>query len=188
MWALIGDSHADPAQPPGVEWIEAGGDRAGREVAVMVTGGDRIRRQSAAVAALPRPIALVVPAPPDATDGAAIVREATLAGAGVVVEREALPDAVAHRWIERADHLPWVLSCPTALDVSRALRLPWQIVEASDAEPTDEAAALGPVAPASELRCAVATPGLGAVELRSGSVSPPSRRTTCAAIASASRS
>ena len=60
---------------------------------------------------------LVAPAPASDAGWAAIVREATLTGRSVVVELDdGLPEE-GRRWVERATHLGWALTCVDELPV-----------------------------------------------------------------------
>ncbi|HUC32021.1 MAG TPA: hypothetical protein VMS14_01385, partial [Ilumatobacteraceae bacterium] len=117
MWALIGDRAPDPDLVLGAEVIEFGGELS-QFGGVLVTGPDRIRRRGLAGWYGTATRYLVSPPPTDERGWAALVREATLFAAGVMIELDgALPPA-GRRRIEQADHLAWVLSSkePLALD------------------------------------------------------------------------
>jgi hypothetical protein len=108
-WAIVGDESRDPGVPAAaftVSGVPAGGDRV-----VLVHGDDRIRRLEAGLLRAWATGALVVPTPADEGAWEAVVREATLRGLGVVLEvAEDALDAESLRWINRADHLSFVVS------------------------------------------------------------------------------
>ena len=142
LWALLGDSTNDQAMPVSNAFLRVPNPQTDDPMdAVIVRGRDRIRRRQAAATVLGRPFAIAVDPPSGAAADAAwaaIVREATLNAASVIVEVDGLPDDHARRWIERANHIPWALSGPAAVELSNAPRVGWRFVEASDDEPTDE--------------------------------------------------
>ncbi|MCR1782752.1 ATP-binding protein [Nocardioides carbamazepini] len=110
VWALAGDAAPDPDLPLGSHW--ATGDAAAEQAPglVLVTGPDRVRRRELGMRHCPVGSVLVSPAPADGAGWAALVREATIAGAGIVLElEEGLPEP-GRRWIERATHLRWVVT------------------------------------------------------------------------------
>lgn len=145
LWAVLGDGSLDAELPDGVEVLEGGAGGAGAAV-LLVPGTDPVRRRQTALdhAAADR---LLVVAPP-ADDGAwrAVVREATLSGAGVLLELDDHLPAAARRWIERAQHLTWVLASRTELPVDDLPRRPWREERppAAAAAPAELAAAFGP--------------------------------------------
>lgn len=139
LWALAGDTMADvdlpvDAQvilPPEVADLD-------QHHAVLVAGDDRVRRRSLAAAALGAPRCLVVADPGDEDRRwAAVVREATLLAASVVVEAEGLVGEVGRGWMERADHLRWGISARSMPDLRRVARLQWRCIEAESHEPSD---------------------------------------------------
>jgi len=138
MWALAGDSTPDPDLPHGASVQElAPFDERGAS-AVLVIGPDRIRRRGAGAAAATAARFLVSAAPTDARGWAAVVREATLAGAGAMVEFEGVLPPDGREWIDRARHLDWVLATQHSLRLDELPDLPWIEVVAPAAEPTDE--------------------------------------------------
>jgi AAA+ superfamily predicted ATPase len=144
VWALLGDGSRDPDLPDGVELIEID-DGAGAPL-VVVTGRDRVRRRqvAAAVTAGVRFLIATAPATPEAW--AALVREATLTGCGLVVELDAGLPAIGRRWVERARHLPWALSSRDEIPLDALPDRRHVEVEAPLDEPSDEewAAVVGP--------------------------------------------
>jgi ATP-dependent 26S proteasome regulatory subunit len=146
MWALAGDASSDPALPFGAELVQLEGDRHdGGDRLVAVTGEDLERRHQVAMRATAGRRFILSPVPDDDAGWAALVREATLVGAGVVVDlRDSLPPA-GRRWIDRAAHLPWALTSRVELPVGDMPDRPWTDRHAVATEPSDEewAAVLG---------------------------------------------
>ena len=65
------------------------------------------------------------------------MREATLIGAGVIVEVDDDLPAACRRWIDRATHVSWVISSRTDLPLARLPARQWLSVEAGDELPSD---------------------------------------------------
>ena len=168
MWALAGDRHMDAALPIEAEIVRSsGGGDSVFFAAVLVSGPDRVRRHELATDLLGMPFSLIVPAPSTivpvngvqfasssgAVDAAwaAIVREATLTDAGIIVDLSGALDPIGRRWIERAGHLRWALSSVAPVDIRELPRLDWREFEAPATEPTDAewAAAFGENTPRS---------------------------------------
>jgi AAA+ superfamily predicted ATPase len=145
MWALAGDPEPDPDLPHGASVHDLAAFEPGGAAAVLAIGSDRIRRRAAGASAATAGRFLVVAAPTDARGWAAVVREATLAGTGVMVEFEGALPPEGREWIDRARHLDWVLATQHSLRLDELPDLPWIEVVAPAAEPTDEEwlAALG---------------------------------------------
>jgi AAA+ superfamily predicted ATPase len=155
MWALAGDASPDPALPQGTELLDASdlpgvlpaGERARL---VAVTGDDAVRRREEAMRRTLGDRFLVTTAPDDDAGWAAIVREATIVGASVIVDvgdrTETLPP-VGRRWIERATHLAWAITSRVELPVDSMPDRPWVDHHAPATEPSDDewAAVLGDV-------------------------------------------
>ena len=154
IWALIGDASRDPDLPADTavldadEWIpEPTGALAepDRRDFVIVNGDDRMRRRQFGCAASTSERFLCCTAPDGDAAWAALVREATISGRGVLIEvTESLP-AVGRRWIERAGHLSWVLSARSGPPVEALPERARLEITAPLTEPTDDewAAALG---------------------------------------------
>jgi hypothetical protein len=135
VWAFVGDVSADPGLPHGTTTAEIDHDDGSQ--LVLVSGPDRVRRREAAMAATAGTTFMVVPVPADDRGWAAVVREATLTGRGVVVELEGSLPREGRRWIERADHLAWAVSAPMALEISELPDRPFREIEAPSSELTD---------------------------------------------------
>ena len=168
MWALSGDRQMDPALPIDTEIQRSDVRRDDVSfTAVLVSGTDRVRRHELAKDLLGMSFSMIVPAPAAmatvngvqvtassaSVDSAwaAIVREATLTAAAVIVDVDGALDAIGRRWIERATHLRWALSSTAPVDIRELPRLDWREFEAPATEPTDEewAAAVGADTPRS---------------------------------------
>ncbi|HSL74039.1 MAG TPA: ATP-binding protein [Ilumatobacteraceae bacterium] len=142
IWSLLGDSAPDPEMPVGVVVHDADGDHAGNEHAegadlVVVTGPDRMRRRHLGAATAAGGRFLCVTAPATDAEWAALVREATITGRGVLVEIDDEVSAVMRRWLERASHLVWVLSAKTSPPIEELPDRSWREVHAEPTEPTD---------------------------------------------------
>ncbi len=120
-WAIRGDRSPDPGLPTDARLLEPAepGYRRDPEQPpvplLLVHGADRESRRQLVRARYPW-LPLLATAPP-ANDAAwaALLREACLTGAAVVLEPDAALDAVARRTLERATHLTWVVSSPREL-------------------------------------------------------------------------
>ncbi len=144
MWALAGDASADPALPRGAELAVV--DHADGDPFVAVTGEDVVRRRQEAMRRTLGTRFVVSPVPSDETGWAALVREATIVGAGVVVDLDdELPQA-GRSWIERAAHLSWALTSRVELPIEQMPRRRFTDHHAAAIEPTDAewTATLGP--------------------------------------------
>jgi hypothetical protein len=145
MWALAGDQSRDPDLPIGTEFVVGEETDAVGHRLVAVTGHDRVRRLQEAMRSLGSHRVLVARQPAQDSEWSALVREATIVGAGIVVELEDDLPADGRRWIERATHLPWALSSRVELPLEQMPDRAWIDLHAEAHEPTDEewAAALG---------------------------------------------
>jgi hypothetical protein len=132
VWAFLGDNAPDPDLPHGTRLIEADDDR-GADL-VIVSGPDRVRRREAAIVATTGDAFLVSPVPTSAAGWAAVVREATMTGRGIVIELDGPLPAEGRRWIERADHLAWAITSPSELPIAELPDRPLREVEASRTE------------------------------------------------------
>lgn len=138
IWALAGDPTPDPHLPVAFERHGATPAVDGASGSVLVTGRDRVRRREAGARRGAARRYIVGPAPDDDAGWAAVVREATLLGAGVMVELDHGITPVGRRWIDRARHLCWVLLARHSLDLDALPRRDWVEVTAADDPPTDD--------------------------------------------------
>jgi AAA+ superfamily predicted ATPase len=143
-WALLGDPSLDPDLPPSARVETPGVDPEG-EGLVLVVGPDRTRRLEAAYARTAGGAFLITPAPESMAGWQAIVREATVGGAAIVLEVDGALDDLARWWLERAVHVPWAVSSPTELPLDQLPRRGWVEVRAAAPEtsPEDWREALG---------------------------------------------
>src|SRR5262249_44550705 len=111
--------------PTDAELLRAPDDATGEERLLVVAGGDRARRALAAVLRAQATVLLRLRPPTSGDAWAAVVREATISGLGVLLEVDDDLPELARWWIERADHLPWVVSSPAELPIDRLPRRGW---------------------------------------------------------------
>lgn len=158
LWTLVGDGASDPDLPEDAERVDFGLDApvgqfdetiGGSADVVVVNGIDPIRRREAGAWASTADRHLCARAPEEHRGWAALVREATITGSGITIEVDRSVTAIGRSWIERATHLPWVISTATGPALSELPRRPWLHVMAGDADPTDAewANAFGVTAP-----------------------------------------
>ncbi|MEO5723551.1 MAG: ATP-binding protein [Ilumatobacteraceae bacterium] len=136
VWALLGDIARDPQLPGDLEVIEV--DRVEGSEMVVVTGPDRIRRRLQAAERARGSVFLVTAAPATQESWAALVREATITGAGVIIELDNELSAIGRRWIERTRHLTWAVTSRTDIPYAQLPNRQWTSVAAGDAPPSDE--------------------------------------------------
>ncbi|MDP9074096.1 MAG: hypothetical protein M3N98_07970, partial [Actinomycetota bacterium] len=122
LWWLSGDHSLDPDLPPGVEVVSGPGGSASL---ITAAGPDRVRRLQAAVAALRGESFLVTPVPGTPERWDAVIRQATLAQLGVILDVEDGLSPDARDRIERADHLAWAVTSPRDLPLVDLPRRPW---------------------------------------------------------------
>ncbi len=126
LWALAGDDSPDPTLPHGCTLQPATERREGTPPRLLlVYGGDRAQRRGEAGRGTGLPL-LVTTVPANEEGWRALVREATVRGAGIVLEVEEprLPVTAAH-WIRRADHLSWVVASGTPVEIRTLPEVPW---------------------------------------------------------------
>jgi len=139
LWALWGDSSAEHDLPVDLQVVVAAVDADTDGVSsALVVGKDVVRRRQRAVRALGSAISLVTspPASPEGWD--ALVREATLGGAAVVLETTGPLDPYGRRAIERSLHVDWAVSVEHPLALDDLPRRPWREYAASRHDPTAE--------------------------------------------------
>jgi ATPase family associated with various cellular activities (AAA) len=135
VWALLGDLGRDPDLPADLRLVDA--LPGGSADLVVVIGPDVVRRRIAGMAHAAGGQFLITGRFDDEAAWPAIVREATLTGAGVLVEVDDDLPVHCRRWIERAMHLSWIVSSRTDLPLDRLPSRPWLSVEAGDELPSD---------------------------------------------------
>jgi AAA+ superfamily predicted ATPase len=140
VWTLLGDESPDPDLPVGIEMIELDRPGAGEPAAhlVVVTGPDRMRRRQAALAHAAGDRFMCCDLPASDAEWAALVREATITGRGVVLEVGDALDGTTRRWLDRASHLVWALSGRNAPPIDQLPDRPWTEVLAPSHDPTDD--------------------------------------------------
>ena len=116
--------------------IARAGDADGAPSLLVVTGADRAARlQWAARAGRGR---MAVAAKPETTEEwEALICHATVTGRAPVLETDALVSS-DRRWLERAGHLPWVVSAPRELALDALPCLPWQELSAGPSVPASD--------------------------------------------------
>lgn len=135
VWALLGDGGRDPDLPGDLTPVDTADPRGAG--LVSVSGVDVLRRRQVAAAAALGTQFLATSGLDGEASWAAVVREATIAGCGVIVELSDDLSPTGQRWIDRASHLTWAISSPSELPVGQLPNRPWLAVEAGSAEPTD---------------------------------------------------
>ena len=132
IWTLLGDDSFDSALPMDADVVSAPAGELGTERLVFAVGEDLVRRLQAAVTRAIGTTFLAVDTPEEETAWRAVVREATMAGIGVVLRvNDVLPPRARH-WIERADHLVWAVASPVELSLDHMPRRPWVEVRADE--------------------------------------------------------
>ncbi|QDH11193.1 ATP-binding protein [Nocardioides dongxiaopingii] len=153
VWAIGGDQSPDPDLPVGAWMMEGppGGSTstAVEDGLVLVAGPDPVRRRALVAQQRGADVYLVTPAPTTPDGWAAVVREATITGSGVLVEvGDDLPPA-GRQWIDRATHLAWALSSTDDIPLAELPERPRVELRASDDVVTEEEwrSVFGPDAP-----------------------------------------
>ncbi len=143
LWALAGEASPDPELPAGTSFLAAD-ESAGITQAplVFVTGPDRMKRRRHAAAATAGARFVVTTQPADERAWGAVVREATIRGAGIIIECDSDLSLAGRRWIERATHLPCAVSSIHEVSVDSLPDRPWaeHYVAGRDATPEEWAA------------------------------------------------
>jgi hypothetical protein len=141
-WALAGDDSPDPGLPFGAFMIE-GSDRRADDTTrqppvVLAVGPDRASRIAAARRACAATGLLASPVPDSTPAWDALIREATVSGAAVILEivGDLSPEA---RWrIDGADHLAWALASPSEIPLDQLPARPWIELRADDGRADEE--------------------------------------------------
>ncbi|MCE7011230.1 AAA family ATPase [Kibdelosporangium philippinense] len=125
-WAIAEDDSVDSALPAGSRRLETSGTGALDPSMLLVTGADSDSRLAAVRDRWPGKALLVCPIPATPAEWAAVVREAGVGDRAIVLELEGPPSRAAADWLDRADHLSWVLSSPKELALDALPRRSWQ--------------------------------------------------------------
>ena len=136
VWALLGDGGRDPDLPS--DLLEVTSETSGGAGLVTVTGIDLLRRRQVAAKVTHGDRFIVSGRVDSDLAWAAVVREATITGCGIIVEVTDALSVEGQRWIDRTDHLPWAISSPVELPVNQLPNRQWAAVEAADPDPTNE--------------------------------------------------
>src|SRR5690606_22163340 len=112
-------------------------DRPGLAPFLLVHGADPLRRRQAALDACAGLAFLLTTPPADDAGWEVLVRQATVAGCGVVLDVPDGLDARTRRWVERAAHLSFALCSTHPLELATVPDLPYAEVEAADPAVTD---------------------------------------------------
>ena len=136
LWWLSGGRFLDRDLPPGTEMTAGPG--TGSAELLVAAGPDRRRRLEAAQQGLAASSLVVSRAPAEDKQWDALIRQATLAGAGVVLELEDHFSPEARDRVERADHLPWAISSPVDLALHTLFRRNWTEASVAPAEASAE--------------------------------------------------
>ena len=106
VWSLLGSQDCDPELPLDIEHI-SGVAGPGDAQVILVAGPDRSARRQRALVRLGAARAIAIKGTDESINWAAVVREATLCDAAILLD---IVDSVPTRikwWIEHADHLHW---------------------------------------------------------------------------------
>lgn len=136
VWAVLGVDAPDPDLPARSHRVP--GKRRARRSSptglLLVHGADAESRRRAVGAELAGRPVLVTSVPQSPTEWSAVVREATVGGAAVLLEVAAPPDPLAAARIEGAPHLTFALSSPRELPLETLPERPWREVHVLDGE------------------------------------------------------
>jgi len=138
VWSLVGDTSPDPDLPIDLTTFATGdGDGDGDGELVVVTGGDRRRRRHVGALAAFGDRFLCADAPASDIEWAALIREATITGRGLIIEVADELTPMMRRWLTHANHLVWVVSSRSGPPVDQMPERQWTEVVAPTSEPTD---------------------------------------------------
>ncbi len=136
LWGLVGDSRPDPALPTGSRLVER--SVIGDHTSLLVTGDDPTRRRTLLLNELTGGPVLVVRDPVDPAHWDAAVREATLAGAALVVELTSTLGPIGRATLDDATHLVIGLSTSAGIDPEVLPRRAWREMAAAPGTATTE--------------------------------------------------
>lgn len=139
VWHIAGDGSPDPGLPPCTSTRP--GDISEMSEMLLVHGGDRESR----LHALGGRRLLVVPPPETETHWQAVVREATITQATVVLDLSGPITTIGRDVVQRATHLGWVLSSKGEQPLESVPDRPWREITVHDgvAGPDDWQRAMG---------------------------------------------
>ena len=150
LWHLLGAETRDPGLPSGIEVHPKRGNAAPEPDLVLVHGADRATRLALVRAHWGGGAVLVAPVPAEESVWNALVREATLRGAAVVLEAAGPLDALGRSRIQTARHLAWAVSTAHPVPLDSLPDRTWSELAARDgvASIHDWESAFGSVPPA----------------------------------------
>ena len=125
VWAALGDGSMDPDLPLGAEIVTVPPTMLGAHDLVLAVGEDPVRRLQAAARDTLGLAFLVVDQPTEPREWAAVVRQAGLAGLGVIVEAGDGLSPLGRWWVERTGHLAWALCSQQRLALASLPDRPW---------------------------------------------------------------
>jgi ATP-dependent 26S proteasome regulatory subunit len=128
LWWLGTGGFLDPELPAGVEVVAGPG--TGTAALVVCASPDRTRRLQAVVRALCADAFIVSKAPTDSKAWDALVRQATMAGCGVILEVDDALSSETRDHVERAHHLAWGVTSALELPIASLFQEPFLEVEA----------------------------------------------------------
>lgn len=141
LWGLAGDPRTDPALPMGSRLVER--PSSGEHTSMLVTGDDPTRRRTLLLHELAGGPVLVVRDPVEPAHWDAAVREATLAGAALVVELTSTLSPLGSATLDDASHLVIGLSTSAGVDPELLPRRAWkEMTAAPGAASSDEVASV----------------------------------------------
>lgn len=132
-WALAGDDAPDPGLPHGTMALPGRNTGDGDAQLVFVHGGDRVARRAVAQRHLAAGHLVVASAPADASGYDALVREAVVTGAAIVIEVADGLSAPARTCIAETGHLSWAVLSPRPLPLDTMPERRWTEVAAPPA-------------------------------------------------------
>lgn len=138
IWAFVGDAAMDPLISSTARIFDDATLSPGEDDLVVVTGDDRVRRRNEAMHRARAQRFIVLSQPTEPAVWAAVVREATLSGMGVVIELDEPMTPEARRTITRTPHLAWAITSRRPMAISDMPNRPWLEFVAEGGEPTDQ--------------------------------------------------
>ncbi len=131
-WAINGNDSPDSAMPKQRTVIEALESRAKQNRLTVITGADRQSRLQMAIPETVGARFIVVQEPKDDSTWQAVVREATVSGSSVVTEVDEELKVDSAYWMDRASHLPFVISTHDEQPLERMPERSWKELHVAD--------------------------------------------------------